>query len=759
MRAPLPPLLPQGETCLARRYTVSGRVQGVGFRPFVFRLAQRHAIRGRVANGMGQVVIHAEAPAAVLDAFYCDLLEQAPAIAQPIAVDVSEAPVEDIAGFAILPSDRLGASDIHLVADLPVCTDCLREMAEPGNRRYRYPFINCTQCGPRYSLIRQLPYDRHHTSMASFTLCAACAAEYNAPANRRFHAEPNACPDCGPQLAYQQGETHISEPRAALQACNEQLQAGGIVAIKGLSGYHLVCDARNDAAVTRLRQRKLRAAKPFAIMLSAQQLPRYVDCNEHELSVLQGPSRPILLLPARDNDLSPAIAPGLRELGVMLPYTPLQYLLLDALGAPLLLTSANLSGEPVLTDNAEVEARLGKVADAFLHHDREIVRPADDPVLKVIAGKPRPIRIGRGNAPLELRLPFSLPRPVLACGGQMKNTIALAWDNRITISPHIGDLDSPRSLQVFEQAIADLQCLYAVTAEAVICDAHHGYASSRWAQASGLPVHETWHHHAHAAVLHGEYPQAGRWLVFSWDGTGLGTDHSLWGGEALLGMPGSWQRLASLRPFRLPGAERASREPWRSAAALCWESAIDYPLPGAGAQLLRQAWQQQFNCPLTSAVGRLFDAAAALLGVCEVAAYEAQAPMLLESIAATHNTTAGTPLELPMQRESSGLLRSDWSELLPMLRDTGKSVVERAWCLHASLAQLILRTAQRARDEHGDFSVGLCGGVFQNRLLTEMALHKLQRDGFEAYLPERVPVNDAGLCYGQVIEAMRRAAQ
>jgi hydrogenase maturation protein HypF len=467
--------------------------------------------------------------------------------------------------------------------------------------------------------------------------------------------------------------------------------------------------------------------------------------------------RPIVLVARRHGAaLAPGIAPGLGEIGAFLPYSPLHQLLLEGVGAPLVATSANVSGEPVLTDNAEVERRLAHVAEAFLHHDRPIARPADDPVQRVIAGRARPLRLGRGLAPLELELPTAVPAPLLAVGGHMKNSVALAWGRRVVVSPHIGDLDAPRSLTVFEQVIADLARLYDVRPQAIACDAHPGYASSRWARHAGLPVTTVFHHRAHAAALAGEHPDVDRWLTFTWDGVGYGEDGTLWGGEALLGRPGAWQRVASFRPFRLPGGDKAGREPWRAALALCWETGADWPDCPVKTELLRTAWQRGLNAPETSAVGRLFDAAAALTGVCSHASFEGQGPMWLEALDAGDMEAA---IALPLARDDDeGVWRSDWAPLVPRLRDTTTSPAARSTLFHATLARAALDQALRLRAEHGTFSIGLGGGVFQNRRLTERLLALFAAHGFDVRLTGQAPCNDGGLCYGQVIEAAARGA-
>jgi len=741
----------------ARRLILTGRVQGVGFRPFVYRLARRLAIRGRVQNRLGTVVIHAEAEPARLETFQRALLEEAPPLASPVLTEVTATELQSPDGFLVQASRIDADACIHVPPDYAPCADCLRELRDPRDRRYRYPFINCTQCGPRYTLITKLPYDRPNTGMAGFPLCPACRAEYNNPADRRFHAEPVACPACGPRLQFLEQETEINDNEAALQAAVAALQGGKIIAVKGVGGYHLLCDATRDDAVARLRERKPRPHKPLAVMFP----PRGADdldairetatLSGAEAAALRDPARPIVLVTPKDHhSLSNRIAPGMNRLGVFLPYSPLHHLLLEAVGRPLVATSANLSGEPVLTDHAEVQSRLSRVADAFLHHDRPILRPADDSVTRVIAGIPRALRLGRGLAPRELALPFRLAQPALAVGGQMKNSIALAWEDRLVISPHIGDLDSPRSLAVFEQVIRDLQQLYRIDAEIVVCDAHPGYASHRWARQSGLPVRTVLHHHAHAALLPLEYDKAQPWLVFTWDGVGYGEGGHLWGGEALLGRPGRWQRVASFKPFHPPGGERAGREPWRSAAALCWEAGRDF-LPPRETELVKTAWQKRLNCPATTAAGRLFDAAATLTGLVRVASFEGQGPMWLEGI--TTGEAGRYTESLPLVVTDDGLIEADWSPLLDWLADAALPVTERANRFHACLANTLRDQARAVRDQHGDVTVGLSGGVFQNQRLTELVMARLRTEGFAVYLPAQVPCNDGGLCAGQIVEA------
>lgn len=730
-----------------RRIVLAGRVQGVGFRPFVYRVAHRCGVAGWVRNRSGQVEILAEAAPAMLDAFAAALLAEAPPLARPVLESVTADVAGQHKGFRILDSDASGPTAIHVLPDQFTCDDCLRELSDPHDRRFGYPFINCTQCGPRYTLIAALPYDRPNTTMAGFPMCVACAAEYRDPLHRRFHAEPIACADCGPQLAF----VPTSPPGGdALFACVAAIRAGQIVAVKGIGGYHLVCDARNPAAVAALRARKRRPHKPFAIMVaSADALERIADPTALERGLLQDPMRPVVLLRKHPEcDLPDAIAPGCDEVGVFLPYSPLHHLLLAAHGGPVVATSANPSGEPVLTGNAEVEARLGVVADAFLHHDRPIARPADDPVFRVIAGAARPIRLGRGNAPLEIALPFTLPQPTLALGGQMKATIALGWENRAVVSPHLGDMDTPRGLALLQSVAADLQALYGVHAQRLCCDAHPGYASTRLADRWGLPVTRVWHHFAHAGALAAEFGLEAERIVFAWDGTGLGPDGTIWGGETLVGRAGAWRRAGSLRPFSLPGGDRAARQPWRSALALCWETGAGWGGAPVDTALLRSAWEHGLNCPRTSSAGRLFDAAAALLGLVQEASFEGHAPMWLEAAA-----TRAEPLSLPVTRSPGGVLLTDWEPLLAALQDETRSAGERSSLLHATLAHALVDQARQIRAETGIGRIGLTGGVFQNRRLTESATALAASDGFTVEMPRQLPVNDAGLSFGQLVEA------
>ncbi|MFO7593127.1 MAG: carbamoyltransferase HypF [Pseudomonadota bacterium] len=744
---------------------IGGQVQGVGFRPFVYRLATAAGLHGWVQNHGAEVLLllqgKAQSTAALLD----ELLHRPPPPARPRLIEQQTVHSPPCNGFHIRPSAEHSEQHPHIPADFFVCDDCLAELNDPANRRYRYPFINCTQCGPRYTLIERLPYDRANTTLADFPLCPACRAEYEDPHDRRFHAEPIACPDCGPRLRYIDKQTRLNGNEPSLNTAVKLLAGGGILAVKGVGGYHLMCDARSDQAVERLRRRKARPHKPLAVMFpqsgwdGLSHIRQALQPTTKEADLLRSPLRPIVLCRKRHNDtLAFGVAPDLGEVGAMLPYSPLHHLLCQAFDAPLVATSGNISGEPVITDENEAEQRLMQVADAFLHHNRPIRRPADDPVYREIGGSPRPLRLGRGNAPLEYELPFTLSAPVLAVGGEMKNTVALAWENRLALSPHIGELQSPRGLQLFEQVIADQQQLYGIEATAVAHDAHPNYNSSRWAKGCGLPAHSVLHHHAHASALYAEHwPERGeeQWLVATWDGVGYGSDGTLWGGETLIGRPGNWRHFARFRPFRLPGGEKAAREPWRSALGLCLESDIDWkdtPQP-TEADLLTEAWRRGLNSPKTTAVGRLFDAAAALMGLLHISSYEGQAAMMLETAA----DQSASRLSLPLEKTAEGIWQCDWKPLIPMLLDKRTPIKKRAAVFHHSLAHALSQQALQARAEYGIHTIGLAGGVFQNRYLVESIRTLLHQHGFTVRSAHDFPCNDAGLALGQIVEMIHSA--
>ena len=738
---------------------LAGKVQGVGFRPFVYRLARECGVRGQVRNRLGDVEVVACGPEPAVATFRDGLIRRAPPLSRPYVARAKTVPAKPTDDFVIVESSATTDARISVPTDYFMCDDCRRELNDPADRRFRYPFINCTQCGPRYTLIRALPYDRPNTSMAGFPLCPECEAEYRNPADRRFHAEPVSCPACGPQLSFVASNGAAAAKEQALDAALERLRAGQTVAVKGVGGYHLLCDARATKAVARLRARKRRIEKPLAVMFplagvdGLDVVRQHAHPSDDEAALLISPARPIVLVEKRaGSGLAANVAPALSELGAFLPYSPLHQLLLQDFAAPLVATSGNVSGEPVLTENAEANQRLKKVTDAFLHHNRPIVRPADDSVVRVIAGRARPLRIGRGAAPLEMTLPNRQPSPLLAVGGHMKGTVALSWEDRVVVSPHIGEMDTPRSLSVFEELTETLQSLYGVRADRIAFDAHPGYTTHRWARAQGLPGTPVWHHHAHASALVGEACLPGRWLVFTWDGVGYGEDGTLWGGEALHGRPGAWRRVASFRTFRLPGGDRAGREPWRSAAALHWECGREWRDCPDRDGLARAGWEKGMNCARTSSAGRLFDAAAALIAAQTEVSFEAQGPMVLESLCRRR----AVPVSMPLTLDADGVLRSDWAPLLDLMSDAAVSATRRAEVFHASMALAILEQLKQICRAHDVDHVGLSGGVFQNRVLTEHALELLAEHGFDVHLPARLPCNDAALSFGQAMEIAAR---
>ncbi len=733
---------------------ISGFVQGVGFRPFVFRLANELQIKGNVSNNTGQVTITAEGDKETLDLFCGKLLTQAPVNAKPIIQSVNEIALVNYESFSIQQSNELIESDIHILPDLPVCEQCIEELFDNNNRRYLYPFINCTQCGPRNSIITSLPYDRKNTSMQGFKLCSECESEYLAVNDRRFHAEPIACDDCGPVLNFVDDKNNITDNTDALDACIDALHKGDIVGVKGIGGYHLMCDASSTEAINLLRKRKKRPDKPFAVLMASSLIQEYVDASEQEISLLNESSRPIVLLKHNNSEhLAGNLAPGINRLGIILPSTPLQHLLCHYFKKPLVATSANISGEPIITTNVDVDKKLLHLCDAYLHNNRDIVRPADDPVMLCNDIGVQLLRTGRGLSPTEMSLPFKLDKPVLSVGGHIKNTIALAWDDRMVISAHNGDLSSLRGYQTFQQAIKDLQQLYQVKAEVVICDAHPEYASTRWAVESKLPTVKIFHHHAHASSLVIEKPENTHWLIFSWDGIGLGVDGTLWGGETFLGSAGNWKRIVSFKTFKLPGGEKTSRESWRVAASLNWQSEIDFEINNGitnhnKEDELKIIWEKNINSPESSAAGRLFSAAASLLGLVDIESFEGHGPMLLEALA---ETTQADAITLPITNED-GVDRIDWRSLVHMLNNKTLSKAYRARCFHETMAQCITEISIKYSNEYKDLSIGLAGGVFQNQLLVSLIRQKFDENNLRLIMPESVPVNDGGLCAGQIIE-------
>ncbi len=693
-----------GPDAAARFLRVTGVVQGVGFRPFVHRLAIRHGITGSVRNVGGEVEIVAEGPPAALDQFTAEIRADAPPLARVERVDVRDQPVAGHATFAIAESlDPVGRRQ-PVSPDVAVCPACLAELYDPADRRYRYPFITCTDCGPRFTVIEAMPYDRRRTSMRHFVQCAACEQEYRSPGDRRYHSETNSCAACGPRLWFEPAGAG-SDDRDPIAAAAVLLTAGGIVAVRGLGGFHLAADARNETAVARLRERKHRDAKPLAIMVRTLDEARQVGAvDDTDASWLESPTRPIVVIRRHaDSGLAPSVAPGLDSVGVLLPSTPVHHLLLDAFGGPLVMTSGNSSEEPIAIGNDEARARLGGIADGLLLHDRDIVSRYDDSVVRTAAGAPIILRRARGMAPLPFTLPIPAPEPLLATGADLKNTFALVEDRRAYLSQHVGDLEHFESIAAFEETLRRFRALFEIAPRVVVHDLHPGYHSTRLAHELGLPTMAVQHHHAHIAAVMAEHGVTEPVIGVAYDGTGYGTDGAVWGAEILHADLTRMDRLAHLSYAPLPGGDLAARQPWRAAlgylslapdAEAAFAAAFE-PVPERERQLVTQQIRAGINTPLASSMGRLFDAAAAVLGVRHYAQYEGQAAMELEALAAGHD---GRECDVHFRLAPD---RTWLIEPLPILvelgerRRRGDPVNQLAADFHASVVTL---TAARGHD-------------------------------------------------------------
>jgi hydrogenase maturation protein HypF len=748
------------------RVRVAGVVQGVGFRPFVYHLARELGLAGFVLNDGGGVLAEVEGPADAVAAFLARLKTDAPAAARVDAVATAAVPPRGERGFVIAFSEP-GASRTLVSPDLATCEDCLRELREGGDRRFGYPFLNCTQCGPRFTIIRGVPYDRPNTTMAAFTMCAACRAEYDAPGDRRFHAQPNACAACGPRLALWDRDGVAVAGVEPLAEARRLLAAGAVVAVKGLGGYHLACDGTNARAVEELRRRKTREEKPFAIMARDADVVRaYCELDAAELRLLTSPRRPIVLLRKRgDFTLPEAVAPGNKYLGVMLPYTPLHHLLFDGGPGVLVMTSGNRADEPLAYRDNEVVAHLRGIADCYLTHDRPVARRVDDSVTRAFRGREYLIRRSRGYVPLPVDLGRAYAVNVLAVGAELKNTFCLTRGRDAFLSHHIGDMENAAALASFEEGIADFRRLLEVELAAVARDLHPDYLPSRWAEGAGLPVVTVQHHHAHiAAVLADAAYDAGPVIGFAFDGAGLGDDGTVWGGEVLIADRQGYRRAAHLRPVPLPGGDRAVREPWRMALAWleatygadaerCLPPALAAVPAGKRAAVLAAA-RRGVNAPRTSSVGRLFDAVAALAGVRSSVSYEGQAAADLEQRVADDETGAYAfaydgrdPLVIGAAPVIDGIIKDLRGNVAP-------GVVAARF--HHAVAAMIVETARRLREGGAPAVVALGGGVFQNVTLLTEAQRLLQEAGFRVLIHSQVPTNDGGLALGQAAVALAR---
>lgn len=763
------------------RVNVRGIVQGVGFRPFVFGLAERWGLAGFVRNDSTGVTIEIEGEEGALHEFVTALQREAPPLARIEQVSVEPLALAGERAFVIAASQTQAQRRTLIAPDTATCADCLREITDPTDRRYRYAFTNCTNCGPRFTIVLDVPYDRANTTMRSFPLCEQCRAEYDDPRDRRFHAQPTACPACGPQVRFTRGVgsreigSETGDRLDPLGAAATALAQGQIVAIKGLGGYHLACAADDEAAVSRLRQRKQREARPLALMARDEATAAQLCIIDPAArALLTSPARPIVLMPRRPAaPVAPSVAPGMQTLGVMLPYTPLHHLLMAeyaaAVGparlAAIVLTSGNLSDEPIAYEDDDAAQRLGPIADAFLTHNRPIHMRCDDSVARVAAGGPLLIRRSRGYAPAPITLARELPGPILACGGHLKNTFALARGREVFLSHHIGDLENLPTLRSFHEGIAHFEQLFDITPEVVAYDLHPGYLATQAALA--MPIERkigVQHHHAHIAAVLAEYGHAGPVIGIAADGSGYGPDGTVWGGEVLVATCAAYERVGHLGWLVLPGGEQAVRQPWRVAAAALaqlygpdfWRLALPFThqLDQAAWQVLARMIERNLNSPRTSSLGRLFDAAAALAGIGQIARYEGELAILFEQIADLQQPPYPMPLREPAT--ANGPFTLDGLALLAALVTdlrAGVAPAAIAGRVHHGVAQALVAACRRVRDERALTTVALSGGVFQNVLLLETLTSALQAEGFTVLIPRLAPPNDGGLALGQVAVA------
>jgi len=758
-----PPDHPMKTGIRAKRININGIVQGVGFRPYIYQLAVRHKLRGHVANTASGVHIHVEGPPAAIEAFLDSIPAEAPPLAQITDVRTSAADPEHNASFSIVASHEDTGKSALISPDVAVCDDCLAEMRNPRDRRFRYPFINCTNCGPRYTIIDDIPYDRPKTAMKQFRMCPLCQAEYDDPDNRRFHAQPNACPVCGPHVKLLNGGGERLDVADPVREVVSWLRQGRIVAIKGLGGFHLAVDAENEDAVRRLRQRKHREEKPFALMARDTDAIRdFARLDVEEIAVLSSPQRPILLLRKQaHHSIAPAVAPNNRYFGVMLPYAPLHHLILDGDFTALVMTSANLSEEPLVIANHEAVERLRGIADGFLVHNRDILLRCDDSIVRKTAGTTRFVRRARGYVPTPVFLSHT-PLPILACGAELKNTICLTKEDRAFVSQHIGDLENLATFDAFRDTITHLKQILDVQPRALACDMHPDYLSTRYAQAQqDLPVVQVQHHHAHIVSGMAENHLDDRVIGLAFDGTGYGTDGTIWGGEVLLVEKARFERAAHLEPLPMPGGAAAIKAPWRMAVSYLIQAfgqgfqdldiAFMATVDPDQTAILTAMIEKGLNAPLTSSMGRLFDGIAALLGLRNSVAFEGQAAMELE-MAADPDATGGYDVAW----QPSDCIRIPTAPIVQgvvadLQQGAEAALISRKF--HTTLVRLFTDVCIFLKRETALDQVVLSGGSFQNAILTEELIRSLTAAGFNVYSHRLVPPNDGGIALGQALAA------
>ena len=748
---------------------VAGIVQGVGFRPFVYRLANECGLTGVIANTSAGVSIEVQGEAEAVEKFLERLPKEIPPLAKITGLLPRDAEVREESGFQIVASRIDQAPRTLISPDVAVCDDCYREMMNPRDRRFHYPFINCTNCGPRFTIIRDIPYDRVRTSMAAFKMCSACRAEYDNQASRRFHAQPNACWDCGPQVLLVGGDGERMDVAEPIREAANLLQKGAIVAVKGLGGFHLACDARNEGAVEKLRERKRRVEKPFAIMVQrVEDATKFCVVDEMSKKLLTSFERPIVLLPRRPEvAFGRCAAPGNLFLGVFLPYTPLHYLLLQSgKFEALVMTSGNLSEEPIAIDNEEAIRRLHKIADAFLAHDRTILRRCDDSVVRVAAGQPQKLRRSRGFTPAPVHLEKQM-QPILAVGGELKNTVCVVRGSEVFLSQHVGDLENLESYGFFEEAVEHLQRILEIQPSVIAHDLHPDYFSTKWAQErSGVELVGVQHHHAHICACMAENHLDGKVIGIALDGTGYGSDGAIWGGEVLVADYIGFERAAHFEYLALPGGAAAIHEPWRMAVSYLAKhygmgiEKLELPflkeIDSRKLSVVLQIIEREVNSPRTSSCGRLFDAIAALVGLRGTVNYEAQAAIELEMAARDSQSEAAYPLDLNLRGTVWQIGTKPLFEWL--LRDIRKqaSLADMGRKFHNGLALVLVDAAERIRDKTKLDRVCLSGGCFLNALLLETMIAKLRQRSFDVYCHTEVPAGDGGISLGQAVIAAHR---
>jgi hydrogenase maturation protein HypF len=746
------------------RISVRGVVQGVGFRPFVYQLATKNNLRGWVCNTSEDVKIEVEGEAGGIERFLQGLREQAPPLSHIEDIRVTAGTPAAYDKFEIRHSIAEEGKYQLVSPDIATCPDCLKEIFDPADRRFRYPFTNCTNCGPRFTIIHDIPYDRPNTTMRSFRMCPACRKEYNDPLNRRFHAQPNACPVCGPRLELVDAKNKPVSCDDIIRKTAELLKDGKIIAVKGLGGFLLACDATDEAVINRLRRRKNRPVKPLAVMVaSLDEVRRHCEVNEEEVDLLTSPGSPIVLMKWQtDSAISRAVAPGLKYLGIMLPYTPLHHLLLRETGLPLVMTSGNISEEPIAKDNDEAIRRLNGIADYFLVNNRDIYARYDDSVMLVERSVPRFVRRARGYAPYPVRLKYQ-SKQILGCGAEEKNTFCLTRDNYAFVSQHIGDMENVETLEHYANTIALYKRLFRIEPEIIAHDMHPEYLPTKYAKELGqkekLKLVPVQHHHAHIVSCLAENGVAGPVIGVSFDGTGYGTDGHIWGGEFMVTDYKKFTRVAHLQYLPLPGGAQAIKKPYRTATGylLALDIPLDKKLPlfkyvtDEELEIIRHQIRKNINTPLTSSMGRLFDAVSALIGVRGIIDYEAQAAIDLEMLAYDAANERGSyPFSIEEQNDNSVIKIYDLltAVIKDLHRHTAKAVIAARF--HNTVAQIIVTTCQAISAKTGLKKTALSGGVFQNRLLLRKATASLESVGFEVYTHRQVPCNDGGISLGQV---------